>query len=172
MSKEVHICCKCHKEEPITTFFAHKINLNEETGEYDIDPEWICTDCMTNMMASLVATKEIDHADLSIWFPLHKRISLEFEDEDWGSFTIKVWHAEELRVATHPLPLDLHTVRLNTTGRHVFIFEGTNLTYDESAHFSAIPTSFNIPQFIKAGMDRAIQAAYDLVKAEKSAKQK
>ena len=154
-----HTCSKCKKPEKIRTFFAHQKPIPDDPEHYEVEQEWICTDCMTNMMASLVAVKMQGSNPRMHWFPLHSRISLEFEDEQYGSFSIRVWNGEHLfRDTTSPYHFGI-------TGIRQFVFIGENLTRDESAVFAYQPPEIDdIPTDIKKGMDIAIANVYSLLK--------
>lgn len=124
----IHTCTRCKKDT--TTFFAHRIPV-PDTDEYRIDPEYICSSCIMERLHAMMRNAMSEAGGTLSWFAEHRRISLEYEDEQWGSFTVSLWHAERLSfdhngpaipyIMDHPLQ---------------FVVQAENLTYTESIVFS------------------------------------
>lgn len=159
MEKEIRRCHKCGKE--VYTFFANRIPLEDDPTQYKVDPEYICPSCMCEVMGEKVKETILKTPSSVDWFPIHGRISLEFEDERYGSFNVRVYNADEL-VSYE----DANEFRnFAVSGRMQIVIMADCITKDEQVIFVHKPrTPDRMAQYVASGMKVAIDTLYGKLK--------
>lgn len=155
MAENDHICGKCGKTET-TTFFAKRIPIPGSDEEYEVESEYICTDCMTAQIRNNILDKMQMFGDVNSWFPFHQRIHLAYEDELYGSFNVDVWRTQTFGELPDPYNSCLGVI---ITKEITLVVMAENVTYGEVEIYSMAfpdPKNSDIAAFIMDGMNVAI----------------